>query len=137
MAPAKGPYNLPPGERGVDNLAYNPMADARPDNAAYDEGTNDDLHPVGARGADNQPSFRNAGKEDLETDRSDATGRIPRSEVNDLLDSATGDERNAQGRTRGNKVDAFRQERDLDRAFDGSGVANADQDIEIGAATGR
>ncbi|KAH9928338.1 uncharacterized protein B0H18DRAFT_1084509 [Fomitopsis serialis] len=136
MASAKGPYNLPPGERGVDNLTYNPMADASPDNAAY-EGTNDDFHSVGARGADNQPSFRDAGKEDLETERSDATGRIPRSEVNELLDSATSDERNAQGRTRGNKVDAFRQERDLDRAFDESGVADADQDIEVGATTGR
>ncbi|KAH9831661.1 uncharacterized protein C8Q71DRAFT_881868 [Rhodofomes roseus] len=137
MPASKGPYNLPPGERGVDNLSYNPQADARPDNAAFDESTNPELHPVGARGANNQATFRDYGKEDFETERSEATGRIPKGEVNDLLGSATGDERNASGYTRGKKVDAFRQERDLDRAFDETGISNAGQDIEVGSATGR
>ena len=58
-------------------------------------------------------------------------------EVNDLMDGATSDERNVQGRTRGNKVDAYRQERNLDQALGESGVLDAEQDIEIGAATGR
>lgn len=53
------------------------------------------------------------------------------------MDSATSDERNVQGRTRGNKVDAYRQERNLDQALGESGVLDAEQDIEIGAATGR
>lgn len=38
------------------------------------------------------------------------------------MNSAAGDERNVQGRTRGNKVDAFRQERALDQALGESGV---------------
>ena len=53
------------------------------------------------------------------------------------MDATTNEERNVQGRTRGNKVDAFRQERDLDQALGESGVLDAEQDIEISAATGR
>ncbi|KZT67402.1 hypothetical protein DAEQUDRAFT_729035 [Daedalea quercina L-15889] len=79
MSASKGPYNLPPGERGVDDLTYNPQADAHPDNAAYDDHTNPESHPVGARGADNQPTFRDAGKEDFEAEQSEVTGRIPKS----------------------------------------------------------
>ena len=75
---SKGPYNLPPANRDVDNLTYNPQADARPDNAAFDDNTNPDMHPVGARGADNQPTYRDYRKEDMETAQSDDTGRIPR-----------------------------------------------------------
>lgn len=78
---SRGPYNLPPAGRDVDNLTYNPQADARPDNAAFDDTTDPEIHPVGARGADNQPTYRDAGKEDTETARSDETGRIPRSRL--------------------------------------------------------
>ena len=80
MPISKGPYNLPPGERGVDNLTYNPQADARPDNAAFDDNTNPDIQPIGARGADNQPAFRNFAQEDKEAAQSDASRQIPQSE---------------------------------------------------------
>ncbi|TBU32540.1 hypothetical protein BD309DRAFT_1076179 [Dichomitus squalens] len=132
---SKSPYNLPPANRDVDNMTYNPQADARSDNAAFDDNTNPDMQPVGARGADNQPTNRDYRKEDQETTRSDETGRIPRSEVDDLLSSATSEEKNASG-TRGKRVDAFRQEREVDRMFEESGISNADQDVEIGAASG-
>ena len=74
---SKGQYNLPQGERGVDNLTYNPQADAGSDNAAFDDSG---MQPVGARGADNQPSFRDAMQEDNEATQSEASGKIPRSE---------------------------------------------------------
>ncbi|EPT01720.1 hypothetical protein FOMPIDRAFT_41334 [Fomitopsis schrenkii] len=135
---SKKPYGPPPGEPGVDNLTYNPQADARSDNAAFDDNFNgSDMHPVGARGADNQPTSRNAGQEDREAEQSENSRQIPRSEVNELMNNSTDEERNMQGRTRGKKVDAYRQERDLDRALDESGALGDEQDIEIGAATGR
>ena len=146
MAPAasRGPYNLPGGERDVDNLTYNPQADARSDDTTFDPNTdNDSLHPVGARGAGNQPTGRDWQQEDQETASSDATGQIPRSkyygfffgyvvlmlytgEVDDLLSSATREERSAQGRTRGVKVDAWKQERELDQSLDEAGAGNSD-----------
>ncbi|EED83246.1 predicted protein [Postia placenta Mad-698-R] len=133
---SRGPYNLPPRERDIDNLTYNPQADSRSDNAAFDD-TDPAFQPVGARGADNQPTYRNAGREDLDAERSDQTGQIPRGEVDDLLGSLTEEERNVGGRTRGKKVDAYKQERGIDEDLDASGISSADQDVEIGAATGR
>jgi hypothetical protein len=76
----KDPYNLPQNtERGVDQLTYNPRAAAEPDNAEYNPDKDDELQPIGARGADNQPTFRNAAKEDQEAEYSESTGRIPQS----------------------------------------------------------
>ena len=43
-------------------------------------------------------------------------------EVNDLLKSATSDEKGAQGRTRGVKNDAWKQEKEMDNAFAETGV---------------
>ncbi|KAI0710112.1 hypothetical protein C8Q76DRAFT_769850 [Earliella scabrosa] len=134
---SRGPYNMPPANREVDSLTYNPQADARPDSAEFNENTNSDMHPIGARGADNQPTYRDYQAEDLEAEVSDQTGRIPKSEVDDLLSSTTEEERNVSGRTRGNRVDAYQQERNLDRVFDETGLSDAQQDIEITAATGR
>lgn len=57
-------------------------------------------------------------------------------EVNDLLDSATKDERGASGRTRGVKNDAFKQEREMDQALADTGITDAEQSVEIGRATG-
>ena len=65
------------------------------------------------------------------------TDRCVSGEVDDLLSSTLPGERDVSGYTRGNRVDAYKQERDLDRAFEETGVADADQDIEIGAASGR
>ena len=77
---SRGPYNMPPANREVDSLTYNPQADARPDSAEFNEHTNPDMHPIGARGADNQPTYRDYQAEDLEAEVSDQTGRIPKSE---------------------------------------------------------
>lgn len=149
-------YNLPPGQREVDAASYNPMADARSDNADYEEDRDADLHLVGARGANDQPTFRDYQREDREAEQSEQTGSIPRGksaahcltsedsdithfsgEVDDLLSSTTEEERNVGSYTRGNRVDAYKQERAIDRAFDEAGVANAEQDVEISAAVGR
>ncbi|KAI0671534.1 hypothetical protein C8Q78DRAFT_991162 [Trametes maxima] len=134
---SRGPYNMPAGNRDVDNLTYNPQADARPDNAAFDESTDSGIQPVGARGADNQLTYRDYQAEDLDTERSEQTGQIPRGEVEDLLSSAAQDERGLSGRTRGKKVDAYKQERELDQSFEEAGLADADPDVKIGRATGR
>ncbi|KAH9936054.1 hypothetical protein B0H21DRAFT_699044 [Amylocystis lapponica] len=138
MPAHRGPYNLPPADRDVDDLTYNPQADARPDNAAFDPDTTDPRsHPIGARGANNQPTSVDAGREDRQAAQSERTGRIPRGEANDLMDNMSDEERNVgQGRTRGNKVDAYKQERGIDNALEQSGISSADQDVEIGAATG-
>ena len=77
---SRGPHNMPPANREVDSLTYNPQADARPDSAEFNENTNPDMHPIGARGADNQPTYRDYQAEDLEAEVSDQTGRIPKSE---------------------------------------------------------
>ncbi|KAI0360059.1 hypothetical protein OH77DRAFT_1419454 [Trametes cingulata] len=134
---SRGPYNMPPANRDVDDLTYNPQADARPDNAAFDDNTDPSIHPVGARGADNQPTYRDFQKEDMETERSEQTGQIPKSEVDELLSTTSPEERDVSGRTRGKKVDAFKQERDVDRFLDETGISTAEQDVEIGRATGR
>ncbi|KAJ3533354.1 hypothetical protein NM688_g7295 [Phlebia brevispora] len=124
---SKSSHNLSGSERGVDDMNYNPQADARSDNAAFDPNfDNEDFHPVGARGAGNQPTGRNWEKEDQETSRSDQIGQIPPSEVDDLLNSATSEEKGAQSRTRGVKNDAWKQDRELDNAFVNTGLAEAD-----------
>ena len=46
-------------------------------------------------------------------------------EVNDLLDSATAEEKDVSGRTRGKKNDAWKQEKELDQVY-----ADADIDDE-------
>ena len=60
-------YNSTPNSRGLCS-----RAEFNPDRA-------EDLQPLGARGADNQPTGRDYGKEDMETAYSDETGQIPRS----------------------------------------------------------
>lgn len=56
--------------------------------------------------------------------------------MKDLLQGATDTEKNASGRTRGVKVDAWKQDRELDQSFQDTGLANATQDVEIGKAVG-
>jgi hypothetical protein len=58
-------------------------------------------------------------------------------EVNDLMSSAPEDATNVQGRTRGVKVDAFKQEKEVDQFMRDTGIEQAEQDVEIGRATGR
>ncbi|OCH95460.1 hypothetical protein OBBRIDRAFT_809880 [Obba rivulosa] len=114
-AQSRGPYNLPPGGRDVERVTYNPMADARPDAAEFNPDRAEDL-------------------EDRKTARSDETGQVPR--VDDLLSSTTDEERNVCDKTHGNRVDAYKQEREAGRLMQESGTDQADQDAEIGRAAG-
>ncbi|KAI0784154.1 hypothetical protein C8Q75DRAFT_810232 [Abortiporus biennis] len=137
MVAQKSPYNLPGGGRNVDNVTYNPQADAGRDNAAFDPDADaEDFHPVGARGAANQPTNVNFGREDREAEQSEQSNQIPRREVDDLFSSSTQEERSATG-TRGMKNDAWKQERNVDQAFRETGLEDADQDVDISAGTGR
>lgn len=131
--------NLPTGGNEVDNSTYNPTASTTFDNDAFHP-DRDEFQPVGTRGADNQLTGRDSDKEDQEAGHSEATGTIPKGtyipsldsdwsilisfagEVNDLFESTTEDERNVQGRTRGLKNDAWKQEREFDQQFKSAGV---------------
>ncbi len=77
MSTSRSPYKLPRGERDADKVTYNPMADDRVDNDEFDP-EDTERQTIGARGADNEPTRRHFSKEDTETARSDATGRIPK-----------------------------------------------------------
>jgi len=137
MSTSKGPYNLPPAGRDVDSATYNPQADARSDNAAFDPNEYpEDAQPVGARGATNQPTNVDYNREDREAEESELTGRVSKREVNDLVDDTTDAERNVSGRTRGVQNDAYKPSRNLDRAFVETGLADAEQDVEISNAVG-
>jgi hypothetical protein len=57
-------------------------------------------------------------------------------EVDELRANHFPGEGDATG-TRGVKVDAYKQERDVDRFLDEQGISTAAQDVQIGAATGR
>jgi hypothetical protein len=58
-------------------------------------------------------------------------------EVNDLkANHFEGEGEDYHGRTRGVRIDAYKQERDLDAALDQAGITNADQDVEISRASG-
>ncbi|KAI0925716.1 hypothetical protein AcV5_008378 [Taiwanofungus camphoratus] len=138
LTDSRGPYNLPPADPAVDELTYNPQADARIDNAEFDpEKTDPETQPVGARGAENEPTNRDAAREDAEAARSEETGEIPESEVEDILEDETDEERNMGGaKTRGKREDAWKQDRDLDKLFDETGVSSVGKEIEVTNATG-
>ncbi|KAI0087306.1 hypothetical protein BDY19DRAFT_244936 [Irpex rosettiformis] len=111
-----------------DNMNYNPSANADYDQAAFDDSKDfESTQTVGARNADNQPTSTNFTQEDRETERSEMTGQIPRSEVNDLLKSATQEEKGMSGRTRGKKNDAWKQEKELDKAYTDTGIIGSDE----------
>ncbi|PSR89000.1 hypothetical protein PHLCEN_2v4962 [Hermanssonia centrifuga] len=137
MSTSRSPYKLPPGERDADKVTYNPMADDRVDSDEFDPEEDTERQPIGARGADNEPTRRHFAKEDMETARSDATGRIPKSEVAELVSSAGEDTSglNPSG-TRGIRVDAWKQDKEMDKMYVESGLADAVQDVEIKRGTG-
>ena len=143
----KSPYNLPSGGADVDSAAYNPNLTSSRDKEDFSPERDDEFQPIAARGADHHPTGRNFSQEDQEADRSEATGKIPRSkwsfdlfcgrqltlryagEVDDLVNSATDAEKNVQGRTRGVKNDAWKQERELDSAMKNAGAIGGDEDF--------
>lgn len=111
--------------------AYNPQVDARGDDPFSDS----------TDGA-GQTTNRDYNQEDKETEKSERSGQIPRSkqrsnynnciythvcftgEVDDLKSSSTEEERNVSGYTRGIKVDAYKQEREMDHIFEDPDVDN-------------
>ena len=140
MASSRDTYNLPPTEQDVDDSTYNPRGNPNLDKAAFDPDIDTERHAVGARGADNEPTRVDFGKEDRLTAQSERTGTIPKGqfschripwktdngllgnqpasdEVDDLVSGQRGDERNVGGRTRGKKVNAWAQERNVDKAI--------------------
>ncbi|KAI0059209.1 hypothetical protein BV25DRAFT_1809549 [Artomyces pyxidatus] len=98
-----------------DEQNYNPSADTRFDDAEFTDGQAR-ANTVGARGAGNQPTNIDALREDREAEQSERTGRVSKNEAQGLVSELTEEERNVQGRTRGKKVDAFKQERAVDAA---------------------
>lgn len=52
------------------------------------------------------------------------------------MSSATDEERNVSGRTRGNKSDAWQQEKEVDQALAETGVLDAEKDVEVSKAVG-
>ncbi|KAH9856532.1 hypothetical protein C2E23DRAFT_856852 [Lenzites betulinus] len=97
--------------------AYNPQLDARGDDPFSDS-------TDGARGAAGQTTNRDYSQEDKETEKSEHSGQIPRREVDDLKSSSTEEERNVSSYTQGIKVDAYKQEREMDRIFEDPDVDN-------------
>ena len=132
-----------------DEIAYNPSSDVWHDRAEFDDADDfESARPIAARGAESQPTDRNFTQEDVETERSEQTGKIPRckfalincvsvfqlmfdcvAEVNDLLDSATAEEKDVSGRTRGKKNDAWKQEKELDQAYADADIDGEDEDF--------
>ncbi|EIN09728.1 hypothetical protein PUNSTDRAFT_133501 [Punctularia strigosozonata HHB-11173 SS5] len=82
-------------------------------------------------------SQQRAKREDRETAKSEETGTVSKSEIDSLKADQYPDEQNVEGRTRGIKVDAFKQEREMDKFLDEQGITDADQDVEISKASGR
>ncbi|EIW57374.1 uncharacterized protein TRAVEDRAFT_108294, partial [Trametes versicolor FP-101664 SS1] len=97
--------------------AYKPQSGGASGNAAYD----DDL------------DYK---KEDHETKRSEQSGQIPNREVDDLLSSTTEEERDVSGYTRGVDVDAYKQEREMDRQLGQTGVIDDEEDVDVDRSTG-
>ena len=147
MSFKKSSYDMPPSTRDNDDLTSNSQYHSSLDDAAFDPDS--DKQFISARGATNHPTTRDFEKEDLETERSDQTGKIPKGslrlcwrtcrycllmsalpgEVDELLSNTTEEERNASGRTRGVNVDAWKQERELDQAFNERGLAVTEEDV--------
>ncbi|KAI0041697.1 hypothetical protein FA95DRAFT_667322 [Auriscalpium vulgare] len=98
-----------------DKDTYNSAADTRFDDAAFEGEEQASRIPVGARGADNQPTNVDATREDREATQSEQTGRVSKNEAQGLVSELREDEKNVSGYTRGRKVDAFKQERTVDR----------------------
>jgi len=90
---------------------YNPNADPALDNAPYKGGENSEDYYANVTGADT--SLEMAAREDRDATKTDSHERPSKFEVESLLSD---DERNVSGGTRGRKVDAYKQERVLDRA---------------------
>ena len=72
MSFKKNSYDMLPSTRDNDDRTYNSHSNSSLDNAAFDPDS--DKQSISARGA----TTRDFEKEDLETERSDQTGTIPK-----------------------------------------------------------
>ncbi|KIJ62767.1 hypothetical protein HYDPIDRAFT_113859 [Hydnomerulius pinastri MD-312] len=100
--------------RNFDDLSYNPRGDFTTDTSEYRPSQNKSADiPVGARGADELPTNLNSEREDAEAAHSEATGKVGKGEVQELLSGTSSEERSKTG-TRGKKVNAYQQEAALD-----------------------
>ncbi len=122
---SRGSHNT--ASANQDDMEYHPQTGGASGNAAYDDNLD----------------YK---KEDRETKRSEQSGQIPRSEfraqpaceqflicisgeVDDLLSSSTEEERDVSGYTRGVDVDAYKQERDMDRELGQTGVIDDEEAV--------
>jgi len=91
---------------------YNPNADPALDSAPYKGGEDSVDYEEEVTGADT--SLETAAREDRDAAKTDSHDCL--SVLEPLLSDVREDERNVSGGTRGRKVDAYKQERVLDRA---------------------
>ncbi|OJT04854.1 hypothetical protein TRAPUB_4426 [Trametes pubescens] len=105
---SRGSHNT--ASANQDDIEYHPQTGGASGNAAYDDNLD----------------YK---KEDRETKRSEQSGQIPRREVDDLLSSSTEEERDVSGYTRGVDVDAYKQERDMDRELGQTGVIDDEEAV--------
>ncbi|KAI0259884.1 hypothetical protein BC834DRAFT_593041 [Gloeopeniophorella convolvens] len=98
------------------DATYNPEANSGFDDAAFTGGDNAEDIASGVRGADT--SFERTAREDRDAAETHSHERPSKFEVENTLADVRDNERNVRGGTRGKKVDAFKQEREVDRAVD-------------------
>ncbi|KAH9999184.1 hypothetical protein BJV74DRAFT_174669 [Russula compacta] len=91
---------------------YNPGADPRFDDAPFTGEEDAEDYAEDVVGADT--SAETAAREDRDATLTDSQERPSKFEVDSLLSDVREDERNVRGGTRGRKVDAYKQERELD-----------------------
>lgn len=99
---------------------YNPNADPAFDEAPFTGDENTEDYAVDVIDADAETS---AIQEDRDAEQTDSQGQPSKFEVDSLLSDVREDERGVSGGTRGKKVDAYKQERALDRV---TGLAGDD-----------
>ncbi|KAI9450146.1 hypothetical protein BJY52DRAFT_1192049 [Lactarius psammicola] len=95
------------------DASYNPSADPALDDAAFTgEEKSEDYTTVA------DTSLETAAREDRDAAETDSHERPSKFEVDSLLNDVREDERNVGAGTRGKKVDAYKQEREVDRVTD-------------------
>jgi len=93
---------------------YNPSADPSFDDAPFTGEENDEDYAADVEGEDT--ALETAAREDRDAAKTDSHERPSKFEVDTLLSDVRDDERDVSGGTRGKKVDAYKQEREVDLA---------------------
>ncbi|KAI0028982.1 hypothetical protein K488DRAFT_89188 [Vararia minispora EC-137] len=104
-----------------DQQTYNPAAEQRFDNDEYrpPHSGSDVVERVGnvPRGGALESGL-DAEREDAAAAESEATGRLSKGEARGLMSDLRDEERDVRGGLRGNRVDAYQQERAVDEQVD-------------------